>query len=225
MADSGTPLRSSRWWVAGGLIAAIGIAWAVGAYGSRATDTLDPSSFLVEVGTADFDLPEPERISQVEWFWRALGSGDSAAVAAALDPEAGTPLGHYAGFATEFEAGFEPENCRAVATDAIRCTLRATNTDLIDLYWPDSGTTEYVTSASVTISDRGIDSLQLPGVINSASLRLLSYAREVSGMPADCDRIHHNAQDLPPFNTTMAQTAACARALVLLLPDALAARG
>ena len=78
-------------------------------------------------------------------------------------------------------------------------------------------------SATVTLTDGGIAGLQLPEVVNTASIVLLGHARSTGGIPPECDRINHDALDLPPFNTTMAQTGDCARALVPLIPDAMAA--
>ena len=64
----------------------------------------------------------------------------------------------------------------------------------------------------------------MPGVLNSASIRLFAHARDNGEIPPECDRINHDALDLPPFNTAMAQTAECARALIPLIPDAIAAQ-
>jgi len=218
--------RPSLWWIGTALIAVVGLAWAAGAYGGRVTTApLPTTQFAGETGFSPSDLPGADRIEEAEVFWRAVGTGDLPAVLTALDGEIGTTLTHYAGFAATFEAGFEPEDCQLVAANAVRCTLRATNPALIDLYWSQSETTGYVTSSTVTFSEGGIVSLQLPGVVNSASIRLFVYARAHEGIPPECDRIGHDALDLPPFSTTMAQTAECAAALIPFIPDAIAAEG
>ena len=122
--ESDTPRRPSLWWVAAGLMAAVGLAWAAGAYGGRIAGTPTPTALLSDnTGFANIEPAGLGRILEAEAFWWAVGSGDLPAVLAALDEEIGTSLTHYAAFATEFKAGFEPENCRSVASNAVRCTL------------------------------------------------------------------------------------------------------
>ncbi|MCJ7725968.1 MAG: hypothetical protein MUP76_06220 [Acidimicrobiia bacterium] len=216
--------RPSRWWAAAGLTIAVLAAWAVGAYSTKGANlpvpTTPAATETPAIGAEGVDL-----IRQAEAFWLALGSGEHAAVLTALDPAAGLPLSHYAGFAATFEAGLRPEDCRPVSPNAVRCTLAAANLDLLELSRSAAGAVDAVGSATVAFSERGIESFDLPEVINTASIRLFGYAGEHGGIPAACDRLHHDAADLPPFNTVMAQTAECASALVSLIPAAVAAPG
>ena len=213
------PSRRPPWWVAAGLAATALVAWAVGSYATGGSDlTIPPDTTAIgPARAAGGDLT-----ARAEEFWLAVGSGEHAAVLAALDPSAGLPLSHYAGFATAFEAGIRPEDCRMVSPTAVRCTLEASDPDLLDL--SRSGAAAALGSATVVFTEAGIDSFDLPEVINTASNRLLAFAAATGGIPTACDRIHHDAADLPPFNTVMAQTEECARALVSLIPAAVAAR-
>jgi hypothetical protein len=205
--------RPSPWWLTVAVVIAGITAWAAGAYGTEATS---PPTVAAPAG------PAPARVAEVAGFWEAVGSGDVATVLDAVDDAGGVALRHYAAFAAEFEAGFEPQGCRAIGPDTVRCTLRPTNADLIGLTRA-SGPAGATASATVTLTDQGIRSLQLPEVVNTASIVLLGHARSTGEIPPECDRIHHDALDLPPFNTSMAQTGDCARALVPLIPDAVAA--
>jgi len=218
--------RPSRWWALAGVAAVIAIAWAAGSAGGDLPGTSLPTTGLPDDPIASgADATDLAAIDQAAAFWRAIGSGDTAAVVEMLDAEAGTPLIHYGEFAAAFDAGFHAENCRLVAATTVRCLLGVTNLELVDLFWVRSATTIYVTSASVTFSEGGIRSFQLPSLINTASIRLMAQAELSTGIPAACDRINYNAIELPPFSTSMAQTADCAQALLPFLPGALANLG
>lgn len=222
MANQGVPpLQPSPWWVAIGLTAAALVAWAVGSYATGGSNLATPPATDI-TATTSTGVAGGDLTVKAEAFWRAVGSGEHAAALAALDPSSGLPLSHYAGFATAFEAGLRPEDCRLVSPTSVRCTLQASDPELLDL--SRSGAVEAVGSATVNFTDRGIDSFDLPEVINTASNRLLAHATATGGIPAACDRVYHDAADLPPFNTVMAQTEDCARALISLIPAAVASR-
>lgn len=221
--DTRRSSQPSWWWALAALSAVIAVAWIAGSSGGGITDAAPPTlDFPSEPTDSTTDRAGLDRIDEAEAFWGAIGAGDADAARAMLHPEAPLPLVHYAEFAAAFEAGLRAEGCRAVADDVVRCLLGASNTDLVDLYWAGSDTTAYLASASITFTERGIESFQLPGVINRASNRMLAHAIEISGIPTACNRINYDAIDLPPFNTSMAQTADCARALLPYLPGAIA---
>jgi len=210
--------------VIAGLVALVGIAaYILGTYGDRTSEPPSPATVLSDPasGISESELPGPEHLVAAGVFWMAVGAGDLTTVTEVIDPAAGTSLSHYAGFVTAFRAGFEAEDCRPVSPGAVRCTLHATNPDLRALYYTPAGVTGYVTSATVTFSDGGIDSFEMPSLVISVSARLTAFARGTTGIPLPCDRVGHDSLDLPPFSTTIAQTGACGLALNDLLPDAL----
>ena len=211
-----------------GLATLVGIAaYVLGTYGDRTSQPAAPATLPSGPG-AGFsvsELPGPQQVTAAGTFWTAVGAGDLTTVLETIDPTIGTSLSHYAEFVTAFRAGFAAEDCRPVSPGAVRCTLRATHAGLSALYYTRTGVTGYVTSATVTFSDRGIDSFEMPGLVGSASVRLTAFARDTTGLPGPCDRVGHDSLDLPPFSTTIAQTGACGSALNDLLPDALEALG
>jgi len=225
------PSRSQRLrplWVIAGLAALVGIAtFVLGTYGDRTSNPPAPAAVMPDPadGFSTSELPGPEHLAAAGAFWIAVGAGDLTAVLAMIDPTIGTSLSHYAGFATAFRAGFDAEGCRPVSPGAVRCTLHATNPGLTALYYARPGATGYVTSATVTFSDNGIDSFEMPGLLISAAARLTALSRETTGIPEPCDRVAYDSLDLPPFSTTIAQTGACGSALNDLLPDALEVLG
>ena len=207
-------LRPSAWWATVVVLAAGSIAWAAGVYTTAGTTPAEAPARLA---------PISPRAAEVAGFWEAVGAGDVETALAAVDRDAGDPVRHYAAFAAGFEAGFEPEECRSVDPDRVRCLLRSTNPDLIDLSRAAEASPSAVSAATVTLTRDGIGAIQLPEVVNPASIVLFGHASNTGSVPAECDRIHHDALDLPPFHTTMAQTGACAAALRPHIPDAIAA--
>ncbi len=201
--------------------------WMMGAYGDRTSEPSTPATVPSDDadGLSASELPDRDQVTAVGAFWTAVGAGDLAAVLDAIDLTGGPALTHYAGFISGFRAGFEAEDCRPVAPGAVRCTLHATNPDLIALYYSGAGTTGYTTSATVTFSDDGIDSFEMPDLVGRASARLVSFSHSTTGLPGPCDRVNYDSLDLPPFSTTIAQTETCGRALAGLLPDAIEALG
>ncbi|MCB2223116.1 MAG: hypothetical protein KQH83_02985 [Actinobacteria bacterium] len=215
------PPRRSPWWLAAAVVVVIGAAaWAAGASGSGTSDPVPTT------GPAATDPSGLERVVQAEAFWWALGDGDLATVMGFFSPGTGSPLTHYAGYTAAFEAGYEPQGCRVVAADSVRCTLRSSNPDLIDLYWVRSQTTEWVSAGTVAFDEGGITGFQEPGLVTTATPRLVEAAVAARGaLPDACDRLHHDAADLPPIDTGVALTADCAAALLPYLQPAIAAQG
>jgi len=220
--------RPGPLWAIAALAALVAVAaFVLGTYGDRTSKPRAPATVMSDPA-ADFpisDLPGPDQVMAAGAFWMAIGAGDLTAVMEALDPAIGTSLSHYAGFATAFRSGLEAEGCRPVSPGAVRCTLHAADPGLTALYYARSGATGYVTSATVTFSDNGIDSFEMPGLLISAAARLTAFARETTGIPEPCDRVAYDSLDLPPFSTTIAQTGACGSALRNLLADALEVLG
>jgi hypothetical protein len=206
--------RTSAWWATVAVLAAGLVAWAAGAYSPGGTEPVS--------GPEALDPISP-RAAEVAGFWQAVGDGDVETALAAVDAGAGEPVRHYTAFAAGFEAGFEAEDCRSIGGGRVRCLLRSTNPDLIGL--SRAAAPAATRSATVTLTGGGIGALELPEVVNTASVVVYGHARSTGRVPDECDRIHHDALDLPPFHTTMAQTGACAAALQPLIPDALAALG
>jgi hypothetical protein len=208
-----------------GVIVLLGMAaWALGGAGGS-TDEPEIPATLPSSGTDETvpDLPSLERLLTTEAFWAAVGTGDIDEAAELLDPDGGAALANYISFIAAFEAGFEAGDCTPIAANAVRCTLEATNADLVSLYHRRTGQDTYRTSASITYNERGIDFVDLPGIVGSASIRLLQHARSVGSFPDACDRTAYPPEELPPFSTSMAQTGSCGRALAEFLPEAVAA--
>lgn len=220
---------SARGPLAAGVVVLVGlVAWALGGAGDSTSDPeLPTTQSSMDVAPAPDetipDLPLLELIITTEAFWSAIGSGDTEAVLELLDPEASAALEHHASFVTAFEAGFTASNCAPIAPDTIRCALEATNPDLVSVYYRRAGDETYETTASVTFNERGITHLDLPGIVGSASIRLLQTARAADAFPEACDRGHYPPEDLPRFSASLAQTGACGEALAAFLP--LAAEG
>ena len=222
------PKRPHPLWVVAGFAAIVGIAaWVMGAYGDRTSELPAPATVPFDDGDglSASESPGLDQVAAAGAFWTAVGAGDIADVLESIDITIGPPLTHYAGFITGFKAGFEAEDCRPVGPGAIRCTLHATNPDLIALYHSGAGITAYTTSATVTFSGRGIDSFEMPPLVGRTSARLVSFAHSTTGLPEPCERINYDSLDLPPFSTTIAQTDECGRALAGLLPEAIEAVG
>lgn len=199
----------------------------MGAYGDRTSEPSTAAPVLSDDadGLSASELPGRDQVAAAGAFWTAVGAGDLAAVLDSIDLTIGPALTHYAGFVTGFTAGFEAEDCRPVEPGAVRCTLRTTDPGLIALYYSGAGSSGYTTSATVTFSDEGIDSFEMPDLVGRTSARLVSFSRSTAGLPEPCDRVNYDSLDLPPFSTTIAQTEACGRALAGLLPDAVEALG